>query len=149
MPQTRRDFLSAGALAAGAPAILRGAAALRPNILFAIADDQSYAHTGAMGDKVVKTPAFDRVAQGGVMFRQAYGLSPGCAPSRAGLLTGRSPWQIEEAGTHASLFPKKLTVYPDLLEKSGYFVDSPAKAAGHGNFRVAVGAATRQVPVST
>jgi len=101
--KTRREFLAA---TAGAPAILRSAAARRPNILFAIADDQSYPHTSATGDKVVKTPAFDSVADQGVLFRQAYSLSPGCAPSRAGLLTGRFPWQIEEAGTHASSFPK-------------------------------------------
>ncbi len=132
MPRTRREFLAA---AAGAPAILRGAAARRPNILFAIADDQSYPHASAMGDKVVKTPAFDRVAKDGVLFRQAYSLSPGCAPSRAGILTGRFPWQLEEAGTHASLFPKELTVYPDLLEMSGYFVGLTGKGAGPCNFK--------------
>ena len=33
----------------------------RPNILFCISDDQSYAHTGANGDPVVQTPAFDRL----------------------------------------------------------------------------------------
>ena len=34
----------------------------RPNILFCISYDQSWLHTGAMGDPVVKTPAFDRIA---------------------------------------------------------------------------------------
>ena len=38
---------------AAAPAILRGAQARRPNILFAISDDQSYPHVSAMGDRVV------------------------------------------------------------------------------------------------
>lgn len=128
-PLTRRTLL------AGAPAILRSQQARRPNILFAISDDQSYPHAGAMGDRVVKTPAFDRVAAQGVLFRQAYSLSPGCAPSRAGLLTGRYPWQIEEAGTHASLFPKKLVVYPDLLKQSGYFVGLTGKGAGPCNFK--------------
>ncbi len=33
----------------------------RPNILFAISDDQSYPHAGILGDPVAKTPAFDRV----------------------------------------------------------------------------------------
>jgi uncharacterized sulfatase len=132
LAKTRREFLAA---TAGAPAILRAAAARRPNILFAIADDQSYPHTSAMGDRVVKTPAFDSVADQGVLFRQAYSLSPGCAPSRAGLLTGRFPWQIEEAGTHASFFPKKLTVYPALLEQNGYFVGLTGKGAGPCNFK--------------
>ena len=38
----------------------------RPNILFCISDDQSYAHTGANGDPVVQTPAFDRIAREGL-----------------------------------------------------------------------------------
>lgn len=127
---TRRGFV-----AGVAPAVLRGQSARRPNILFAIADDQSYPHIGAMGDKVVKTPSTDRVAGDGVLFRRAYSLSPGCAPSRAGLLTGRFPWQIEEAGTHASLFPRKLTVYPDLLKHHGYFPGLTGKGAGPCNFK--------------
>ena len=38
----------------------------RPNILFAFSDDQSWLHTGAFGNKIVKTPAFDRVANEGI-----------------------------------------------------------------------------------
>ena len=37
--------------------------AMRPNILFAIADDWGWPHAGAYGDPVVKTPAFDRIAK--------------------------------------------------------------------------------------
>ncbi len=40
----------------------------RPNILFAIADDWSYGHAGAYGNRWVNTPAFDRVARAGVLF---------------------------------------------------------------------------------
>lgn len=42
----------------------------RPNILFAISDDQSYPHTSILGDPVVKTPALDRVAREGILFTQ-------------------------------------------------------------------------------
>ena len=127
---TRRDFLCA---VAGAPAVL--AAPRRPNILFVISDDQSWLHTGAAGDRVVKTPAFDRVAEAGVHFTNAISNSPGCAPSRAALLTGRPHWQLEEAGTHASYFPKKFQVYPDLLKDAGYHVGLTAKGAGPCNFK--------------
>ncbi|HZO51523.1 MAG TPA: sulfatase [Bryobacteraceae bacterium] len=118
-----------------APAILRGQSARRPNILLAIADDMSYEHTSAMGDPVVRTPAFDRVAEGGVLFRNAFAAAPGCAPSRAGLLTGRHIWTLEEAGTHASLFPRKFAVYPELLGKAGYFTGLTGKGAGPCNFK--------------
>lgn len=108
----------------------------RPNILIAISDDQSYAHTSFAGYKAVNTPAFDRVAREGVYFRNGFAASPGCSPSRAALLTGRHPWQIEQAGTHASSFPAKYIVFPDLLEQAGYFVGMTGKGWGPGEFKV-------------
>jgi len=127
---TRRSFLAATAvLPLVAPAFQTGRGR-RPNILFAISDDQSWRHTGAIGDKIVKTPAFDQVASQGVLFHNAISASPGCAPSRAAILTGRGPWQLEEAGTHASYFPRKLTVFPDLLEAQGYHIGLTGKGAG-------------------
>jgi len=131
MNPTRRSLLAGAA----APAILRPAQARRPNILFAIADDQSFPHTSAMGDPVVKTPAFDRVARAGVLFRNGFCASPGCAPSRAALLTSRNIWQLEEAGTHASLFPNKFATYTTVLEKAGYHVGLTGKGAGPCNFK--------------
>ena len=46
--------------------------AKRPNILIAIADDWSYGHAGAYGCGWVKTPAFDRVAREGVLFKNGF-----------------------------------------------------------------------------
>ncbi|HEU0122261.1 MAG TPA: sulfatase [Bryobacteraceae bacterium] len=128
---TRRQFLaSSAALAAQSPAP-------RPNILFAISDDQSWLHTSAAGDPIVKTPNFDGIAKSGVLFRNAFSTCPGCAPSRASILTGRSIWQLEEAGTHASLFPKKFTVFPDLLAQAGYAIGLTGKGAGPANYKEA------------
>ncbi len=107
----------------------------RPNILIAISDDQSFPYAGAYGDKAVKTPAFDRVAREGVLFNNAFAASPGCSPSRAALLTGRHTWELEQAGTHASSFPSKFTVYPDLLEQAGYTIGYTGKGWGPGNFK--------------
>src|SRR5687767_7797660 len=56
-----------------------------PNILFAIADDWG-PHAGAYGTPWVKTPAFDRVAREGLLFKNAYTPMAKCAPSRAILL---------------------------------------------------------------
>jgi uncharacterized sulfatase len=108
--------------------------ARRPNILVAIADDQSFPHTSVYGATFVRTPAFDRIATEGVLFRNAFAASPGCSPSRAALLTGRHTWQLEQAGTHASSFPSKYVTYPDLLEQSGYFVGFTGKGWGPGNW---------------
>jgi uncharacterized sulfatase len=109
-------------------------AAQKPNILLAIADDQSYPHTSIYGTAGVKTPAFDRVAREGVLFKNAFVQSPGCSPSRAALLTGRYPWQVEHAGTHASYFSTKYVVYPDILENEGYFVGFTGKGWGPGDW---------------
>lgn len=111
-------------------------AAKRPNILLAISDDQSFPYAGAYGIKGLNTPAFDRVAREGVLFKNAFCASPGCSPSRAALLTGRHTWQIEQAGTHASSFPKEYTVYPDILEGAGYHVGYTGKGWGPGNFKI-------------
>jgi N-sulfoglucosamine sulfohydrolase len=108
----------------------------RPNILFAISDDQSFPHASAYGARFVETPAFDRVAEEGVLFMNGWAPSPGCSPSRAAILTGRYPWQIEEAGTHASSFPTKYVVMPDLLEDAGYWIGFTGKGWAPGDWEV-------------
>ncbi len=106
--------------------------ATRPNILIAISDDQSFPHASAYGDPAIQTPAFDRVARSGVLFRNAFTPAPGCSPMRAAFLTGREIWQIREAGTHASYFPKDLPVFTDQLADAGYFVGMTGKGWGPG-----------------
>lgn len=108
----------------------------RPNILVAISDDQSFPHTSAYGYQAISTPAFDRVAKMGVLFNNAFTPAPGCSPMRAAFLTGRNIWQIENAGTHASSFPKKYEVYQDCLEAAGYFIGCTGKAWGPGNWKI-------------
>jgi N-sulfoglucosamine sulfohydrolase len=111
-------------------------AAERPNILIAIADDQSWVHTSAAGYRAVATPAFDRVCRQGVRLTQCIAGSPGCSPSRAALLTGYHHWQLEEAGTHDSSFPKRFITFPDRLEQAGFFVGCTGKGWGPGNWKV-------------
>lgn len=103
-----------------------------PNILLAIADDQSWLHAGAYGDPVVRTPAFDRVAAEGVLFNQAFCSSPSCTPSRGALLTGRHFWELEEGGNLWSTLAPQFEVYPDLLEAAGYAVGFERKGWGPG-----------------
>ena len=131
-----RVLLSASCLAAALCAGVSQAAERKPpNILLAISDDQSFAHTGIAGYPGVKTPNFDSVARQGVLFRNAFAGSPGCSPSRAALLSGRQSWQLEQAGTHASSFPTNYLVYPDLLEQAGYFVGYTGKGWAPGDWQ--------------
>src|SRR6266516_1402225 len=98
------------------------AADSRPNILLCIADDASCHHFGANGDKVCRTPNFDRVALEGVNFTRAFCSSPSCTPSRGALLTGQDFWRLEDGANLWSRWPNRFAVYPYLLAKAGYHV---------------------------
>jgi arylsulfatase A-like enzyme len=104
----------------------------RPNILFAIADDASYPHMGAYGTDWIRTPAFDRVAREGLLFRNCYTPNAKCAPSRSCILTGRNSWQLEEAANHWPYFPQKFRTYAESLSETGYYVGYTAKGWGPG-----------------
>ncbi len=99
----------------------------RPNILFAISDDQSFPHTSFAGAKFINTPAFDRVASEGIYFTDCIAGSPGCAPSRSTIVTGRYHWQNEQSGQHASSWMKKYVPFIDLLDANGYITGRTGK----------------------
>lgn len=105
---------------------------LRPNILFAIADDWSFGHAGAYGTTWVRTLAFDRVAREGLLFTRAYTPNAKCAPSRAILLTGRQSWQLEEAANHVPFFPPQFKTWPEALAEHGYATGGTGKGWGPG-----------------
>jgi len=60
-----------------------------PNLIIILTDDQGYADVGFNGSKDILTPNIDTIAANGVRFTNGYVSYPVCAPSRAGLLTGR------------------------------------------------------------
>lgn len=62
--------------------------AIKPNIIFILADDLGYGDVGFNGQQKVKTPNLDRLAQEGIIFKQHYAGTSVCGPSRAALLTG-------------------------------------------------------------
>ena len=105
----------------------------RPNILFAISDDQSFPHAGAYGCTWVKTPAFDRVANEGILFNNGYTPNAKSSPSRSCILTGRNSWQLEEAANHIPYFPLKFKTFPESLMENGYFVGFTGKGWAPGD----------------
>lgn len=135
----RRDFLALGAATAFAGC--EQPSASRPNVLFAISDDQSFAHTGASGDPVVRTPTFDRISAEGVRFEHAFCNSPSCTPSRGAILTGQECYRLEEGVNLWSSLPAKFATYPDLLEAAGYQVGFTRKGWAPGS--VEAGGRTR------
>ncbi len=63
----------------------------KPNLVLIVADDLGYADLGIHGCKDFATPNMDSIAKDGIRLTNAYVTAPVCAPSRAGLLSGR--WQ--------------------------------------------------------
>ncbi|MBN2377793.1 MAG: sulfatase [Sedimentisphaerales bacterium] len=107
----------------------------RPNILFALADDWGWPHAGAYGDKVVKTPTFDRLAREGVLFEHAFVSSPSCTPSRNALLTGQQFYRLGEGANLWSTLDVKKPNFMFLLRDAGYEIGHWRKAWGPGNFK--------------
>jgi len=133
MAMNRRIFLkTVGMISLGAALPAVSAPKKRPNILFCISDDQSWCHAGAMGDPVVKTPAFDRVAREGILFTNAFCNAPSCGPSRSAILTGQHIWRLEKAGNLHSTLSAKFATYTGLLENAGYAVGYTGKGWSPG-----------------
>jgi hypothetical protein len=117
------------AFLATAPARLPGAeaGAPRPNILFLYTDDQSYEALSVvqkeMGERGrfpwLKTPNMDRIAAGGVRFRNAFVVNSLCSPSRAVNLTGRYN-HLNGIASNFRPFPTNNVTCATLLRAAGF-----------------------------
>lgn len=83
---SRRELLASSTLLSAG---VFGANPRKPNIVLILADDLGYAGLSVQGSKDVPTPNIDSIAANGVRFTDGYVTCPVCAPTRAGLLTGR------------------------------------------------------------
>jgi len=89
----------------GILAVMLGVAvAKQPNVLFILVDDLSWADLGCYGSKSHRSPAIDRFATQGMRFTDFYSGGPVCSPTRASILTGKSPARVRI--TRHLLYPK-------------------------------------------
>lgn len=90
-----------------------------PNIVLLMTDQQRFDAVGYV-NSAVETPNLDKLAQDGVIFRNAYTSAPSSTPARAGLLTGQSPWQhgMLGYGQVAEQYPNEM---PRMLSQAGYY----------------------------
>ncbi|WP_428655906.1 sulfatase family protein [Runella sp.] len=93
----------------------------KPNIIFLLTDDHRWNALGAMGNKLIKTPNLDNLANKGTLFKNACVTTAICCVSRASLLSGQymSRHRIEDFNTGFSPNAWQNT-YPMLLKKAGY-----------------------------
>lgn len=124
-----------------APARLAEAAdEKKPNILFAFADDwgrfaSAYAQLdgpGTMND-ALQTPAFDRVAREGVLFRHAFVSAPSCTPCRSALLSGQHFWRTGRGSIlRGAVWDGSQPSYPLLLQEAAYHLGETYKVWSPG-----------------
>jgi arylsulfatase A-like enzyme len=92
----------------------------RPNIIVLFTDEQRWDTIGAAGCPWAVTPNLDRLARGGVLFRNGYTPVPVCVPARHNLLTGLPAKVHGFYDNRAALFPPEVPRLPRLLSEAGY-----------------------------
>jgi arylsulfatase A-like enzyme len=96
-------------------------AADRPNIIFILTDDQRFDALGAMGNRIIQTPHMDKLAKGGILFKNAFITTSICCVSRASVLTGQYQSRHNIGDFSTDLSPAALAkTYPSLLKDAGY-----------------------------
>ena len=65
-----------------------------PNIILMLIDDMGWTDLGCYGSKYYETPNIDQLAKDGMKFTQAYSACTVCSPTRAAVLTGKSPARL-------------------------------------------------------
>ena len=93
----------------------------QPNIVFLLTDDQRWDALGAMGNAWIQTPQLDKLANEGVLFRNAYVTTAICCISRASILSGQyaSRHGIVDFSTPFAKDALQET-YPLMLRQAGY-----------------------------
>ncbi len=111
----RRTFL--GSFAASALA----QRADRPNIIFLLTDDQRWDSLGCMGNRIVRSPNIDKLAEQGVTFENHFVTTAICMTSRASIFTGQ--WARKHGvNAFATAFTEQqyARTCPMLLRAAGY-----------------------------
>ncbi len=122
----RRKFLRSvgmGALlySVGISCIVRKVKTQYPNIIFLLTDDQRWDTLGCMGNKIIKTPNMDALAQDGVLFKNAFVTTSICCVSRANIFLGQYARRHHINDFQTNFTPTQLShTYPMVLKKNGY-----------------------------
>lgn len=93
----------------------------QPNVIIIFTDDHGYADLGSQNQvSDIHTPNIDLLANNGVRFSNGYVTAPQCAPSRAGLLTGKYQQTFGfDENKHGPLDTKVPTI-ADAFKELGY-----------------------------
>lgn len=123
-PSLIRFFTTALGIWLLIPALALAQEESRPNIVFIFSDDHATQAVGAYGGRLAglnPTPHLDRLAEQGMLFRNAFVTNSICAPSRAVILTGKhSHLNGVETNRQGDSLHAAQETFPELLQESGY-----------------------------
>jgi len=103
------------------PSLFAAEPALRPNLLFILADDLRWDAVGFMGDRVVQTPHLDKLAKRGTIFRNTFVTTSICCVSRASIMAGQAERRHGIADFATAFKPQQWSnTYPAQLRQAGY-----------------------------
>lgn len=93
----------------------------KPNVILLMTDDQGYGDFGFTGNKVIETPALDKMEATGTHLTDFY-VSPVCSPTRASVMTGRyNPRTgVVDTWMGRSVMDPNETTFAELLKSNGY-----------------------------
>lgn len=91
----------------------------RPNIIFIMTDDHAYQAISAYDSYRNETPNIDRIAENGMLFKQAFVSNSISSPSRAVLLTGKHSHKNGVLDNKMPFDSSQMT-FPKVLRKNGY-----------------------------
>lgn len=94
----------------------------KPNILFILTDQHfADAMSHILGDKHIKTPNLDKLANNSVRFTKAYACNPLCIPARNSIFTGYYPFETKIQNNSNKQAPKSdMTMMGIHFKKAGY-----------------------------
>ncbi|MHC4871490.1 MAG: sulfatase family protein [Planctomycetota bacterium] len=91
----------------------------KPNIVFVMTDQQNLRGLSCYKGTVCVTPVVDSLAEGGVLYENAYCSYPVCMPSRASFMTGRYP-HVNGVRANGMSLPENEIHLPGILKDAGY-----------------------------
>ncbi|MGM0494723.1 MAG: sulfatase-like hydrolase/transferase, partial [Armatimonadota bacterium] len=106
----------------------------QPNLIFVFADQMRAQDCGFMGNRQVRTPTMNRMAEQGVVFENAVSSCPVCTPYRASLLTGKYPLACRTAMNDVRLPVDELSI-AEVLGDAGYATGYIGKWHLDGQYR--------------
>lgn len=99
----------------------------RPNILWISTEDHNPA-IGAYGDDYAHTPNIDRLADQGILYRNAFVSSPICSPARSAIITGMMATSLGTQNLRSIIeIPDHIRTLPEILMEHGYYTTNNVK----------------------